>query len=151
MGKRQYTEDDKANALATLELNGGNLLKTASALKIPYMTLKDWSSGLGVTVAVTENREVKKQSIADSLEELCYKILGTVPDKLAEASFKDAMTGLGIAVDKMQVLRGEPNTINSHRTSSTHTERVEAVFALLTGGEDGGGLPGGGGDELPGQ
>lgn len=40
--KRSYTDEEKAYALAQLELNGGNVKGTARATGIPWETLRTW-------------------------------------------------------------------------------------------------------------
>ncbi len=40
--RRWYSEQEKADALAAVDSNGGNLWVTARKLTIPYVTLKQW-------------------------------------------------------------------------------------------------------------
>ncbi len=39
---RQYTDAERADALAALQMNGGNIKLTCRELDIPRRTLKDW-------------------------------------------------------------------------------------------------------------
>ena len=48
-----YTEQFRAEALVTLEANGGNILQTAEQLSIGQATLSKW---------VAENRDIKETS-----------------------------------------------------------------------------------------
>lgn len=60
MGKRQYSDNDKAIALATLDANEGNIRVTARMLKLPESTLTDWSNNRGVCPEVSEIRDIKR-------------------------------------------------------------------------------------------
>lgn len=44
--RRTYTTDEIAEGLAALELNGGNLKRTAQELSIPRKTLAGWREGV---------------------------------------------------------------------------------------------------------
>jgi transposase-like protein len=69
-GKRSYSEDEKASALALLVMNGGNIKKTAEDLKMPQSTLREWRDGEHVNEAVTKKRDIKKESLAEVFENL---------------------------------------------------------------------------------
>ncbi len=45
MAKRRYSDQEKAEALAALDANGGNLLKTSEQIGIPRQTIQEWASG----------------------------------------------------------------------------------------------------------
>ena len=129
-GKRSYSDADKAAALVALDANGGNLKRTAEQLGIPEPTLRQWSKGR-TNADVEAMREGAKVDLADRLERVVGVLLAAAvdPDKVEGASLKDVMTGAGIAIDKMQLLRGEPTAINEDRLSDD--ERADRVAAIL--------------------
>lgn len=53
---RRYTDDQVAQALAALDLNGGNVKRTARDLGIPRTTLVRWRDGVSA-VSDTEKKE----------------------------------------------------------------------------------------------
>lgn len=109
--KRRYSDEDRANALAALAANGGNLAQTARQLGIPRATLQRWLEGSAHPEAAA-NAAPKKAALADRLEELAGQLLdGVTLDKIAGSGPKELLTSLGIAVDKMQLLRGQPTAI----------------------------------------
>jgi transposase-like protein len=132
-GKRQYSDSDKALALATLDANGGDVRKTAKTLKMPESTLSDWSKNRGVNKEVTEIREVKKKELSEKLEEVAYKLTDNLMIRAeSELSIlvpmKDVATSLGIVVDKMQLLKGKPTSINKNLTDEERAERAAEII-----------------------
>jgi hypothetical protein len=128
--KRQYSDNDKALALATLDANGGDVRKTAKTLKMPESTLSDWSKNRGVNKEVTEIREVKKKELSERLEDVAYKLTDNLMIRAdSELSIlvpmKDIATSLGIVVDKMQLLKGEPTAITKELLSTEERESIK--------------------------
>ena len=107
-----YSDSEKATALAALDANGGNVAATARQLKIPRKTLDGWKAGTNVHEEVAEIRQEKKRDLADEMEKIALNLVDAIPDKIKEASLQQTATSLGIAVDKMQLLRGKPTAIN---------------------------------------
>jgi transposase-like protein len=129
-----HSDHRKAEALAVLQANGGNVAKTARQLGIPRATITLWRDG-GVSEDVTESCQGKKQDLADALEALVWKCVECLPDKLANANAKDAATVMGIATEKMQLLRERPTSIQKTETDLTPEERARRVAELLDAGE----------------
>lgn len=48
----------------------------------------------------------EKKDLADSLEQIAYRLLDAIPGKLESAGLLELAIGLGILVDKMLLLRG---------------------------------------------
>ncbi len=105
---RRYSDEEKAQALAALDANGGNVKRTAGQLGIPVSTLREWARGRGVVNGVTKIRHQKKGELADELETIAWRVLDALPEKLAEADARALATLLGIVIDKVQLLRGQP-------------------------------------------
>lgn len=136
MTKRQYSDNDKALALATLDSNEGDTRKTAKVLKIPESTLRDWAENRGICPEVTEIREVKKQELAEKLEEVAHALTDNIllraqSDFSVLVPLKDFAVTLGIAIDKMQILKGEPTSINRDVTSHSNEERADRILSLV--------------------
>jgi transposase-like protein len=130
VSKRQYSEDDKASVLALLEVNGGNITQTANELQVPASTIRQWRDGGGVNGAVTQKRDLKKGTLADKLEAVAHKLVAAMEGKIDDATLQQVTTSLGIAVDKMQLLRNKPTEIVDD-ASLTDEERANRVVALL--------------------
>lgn len=130
-----WSDDEKANALAALAANGGNVAATAKQLGIPRITLTHWANGDHVSNDVSKNGQVKKVLLADRLEALAIKLVDAASGKITDANLKDTLVSLGVAVDKMQLLRNRPTEITndvSHLSDSElDTEIAERERELL--------------------
>lgn len=118
MARREYSDEDKATALAALNANGGNVHRTAKDLGIPRATLARWSQGVAINSNVSNLEQHKKRVLADELEEIAQQLAGALAGKMAEASLQQTATSLGIVIDKMQLLRGKPTAINEEVTDA---------------------------------
>jgi transposase-like protein len=118
--RRTYSDKQIAEALALLKGCGGNLSRASNEAGVPRKTLERWSkcssrvNAPEVAEGMAELCQQSATSIADRLEDLIGKILDVAPGKLPEASFGQSMTGLGIATDKMQLLRDKPTSITGN-------------------------------------
>jgi transposase-like protein len=132
--RRRYSDRDRTEALVALDANSGNVKRTALQLGIPHKTLDEWAKGR-VHADVASDRIEKKEELADRLEALAHQIVGLLPGKLAMASVQQLATTLGIAVDKMQVLRGKPSTINQETIADPEKRkaRIDELLAKRNG------------------
>lgn len=140
MGKRQYSDNDKAVALATLDANDGNIRKAAKILKLPESTLTDWANNRGICPEVTEIREEKKAELADKLEEVAHALTDNIllraqSDFSVLTPLKDLAVSLGIAIDKMQVLKGQPTSISKDVSEHSNEERATRILELVKPGK----------------
>ena len=135
--KRQYTDNDKAAALAALDANKGNLSKTAKQLGIPRQTIQEWAAGRNHNRSVPDLRQVKKRDLAEKLEEAADALLDNIlararSETSVAVPLKDFATAMGIAIDKMQLLKGEPTSINK---TLTDEERATKAAEILERGK----------------
>lgn len=134
--KRQYSDNDKAIALATLDANNGNIRQSAKILRLPESTLTDWANNKGVCPEVTEIREEKKTELSQKLEAVAHALTDNIllraqSDFSVLTPLKDFAVSLGIAVDKMQVLKGEPTSISKDVSERTNEERAARILELV--------------------
>lgn len=118
MGKRSYSEAEKVAALLTLETNGGNVARTSRETHIPRKTIEGWRDGKGVNGDVADLRRENRVPLLERLTNELYEVLSLMPDKRAEAAYKDLVRAAGILVDKVQLLDGGA------------TERVENAVTI---------------------
>jgi hypothetical protein len=110
--RRRYSDEERAEILAALDANGGDIRATARATGVPYTTLREWV----ITKPhddVTKLRSEKKIDLAARLEEVAWKLTGELlsDKKLQGATYQQIATSMGITIDKMQLLRGAPTSI----------------------------------------
>lgn len=155
--RRRYSDQDRQEALAALAANGGNLDRTARQLGIPRATLQAWRDGARHPEAA-ESAAPKKAALADRLEELAHKLLDAAcePGRLAGASLQQVATSLGIALDKMRLLRGQPTQIGEQtgrldfgRLSDEDLDTLERLGERVLGPAGPGGGAGGEGPSPP--
>lgn len=127
MPRRQYTDADRAAALAVLDLHAGDVGKAARLLGIPRKTLEGWARGR--TEVPAELRRQKRAELAVQLEAIAHLILDLVSERLPTASVPQLFTGLGITIDKMQLLKRQPTAI----TNTTHRPDLSRLSALQAG------------------
>lgn len=129
--RRQFSDNDKAAALAALDANGGNVLKTAKQINVPRSTLQEWANGR-VNHDVPELRQQAKKALAERLEEIAHQLIDAVPDKIADASLQQVATALGIVVDKKQLLTGEATSradVRLTKVPPLPDDQLDAIFS----------------------
>ena len=114
MGKRTYSDNEKATALAVLDANRGNLSRTQRETSVPRSTLREWRNGRHHD-EVTDIRQEKKIELAALIEEKVLDMLGGVTEeKIERTGVKDLMTGVGIGTDKILALRGNDSPMQQN-------------------------------------
>lgn len=136
MARRSYDDKFRASAVVMLEAAGypgkkGALERTAKHLGVPAMTLSRWAKGSNnppPNEIVTE----KKGELIDWINGELEAVFGVLPSKRTEASYRDLMTGVGILIDKRQLLTGKPTeSIEYKDTGLTDEERTNRISQLL--------------------
>lgn len=125
--RRQYGEREKAAALAYLDACGGNQNKTARDFGVPRATLQRWIAGQGIAGDVPQLRQVEKGNLADRLESLAHQLIDAAPGKIPDAALSQVSMSLGIAVDKMRLLREQPTSITAALSDEERAARIEAL------------------------
>ena len=127
MARREYTDHEKANALALLAIS--RVEDVHEATGIPIGTLKDWKRK-----PPRGALELQPEKVADLREELkaaAHALVGAIPGKIAEAPLNQTAIALGIVFDKLQLLEGKPTSIDEVRDALSDAERADRVAALF--------------------
>lgn len=67
--KTSYSDEAKFIALAAVDLNGGNVYRTAVAIGIPASTLREWNDARHArAVEFAEGRKEKRGNLRDKIE-----------------------------------------------------------------------------------
>lgn len=126
---RYYTDEERAAALTLLACHGYDVVKTANELKMPRTTLRAWHLGFRHPEALRVYEE-KRGDAAKMFETLVWEIMPFARNAMPSAGFRELMTGAGIAVDKMRLLKGESTAINDNRETSVNAELSKIVEAM---------------------
>jgi transposase-like protein len=107
MGRnRTYSDEERAQYLAVLAANGGNVHRTSLQTGIPERTLTHWASGTAKHAA--NLAESKKLELRQELLRIAGILAGAIPGKVGRANLKDTSVALGIVMDKVSNLPPEP-------------------------------------------
>lgn len=133
MGKR-YSDDFRSSAVLMLEAAGypdtkGALMVVANRLDVPHATLSRWSRGIQ-NPPPPEMVHEKKVDFIVELKDLLGISISAAKDTASKASYRELVTGVGIIVDKLQLLTGQPTwrgeIIDLLRSGAVAPEVVEA-------------------------
>lgn len=126
MKRRRYDDEFRASAVLMLEAAGypgckGALTRVADHLSVPESTLRGWFSGRR-NAPPAKVREIKKRDFVADLQHLLGLHIDAATRVVGNSGDLRAIdTGIGILVDKIQLLNGQP------------TWRVEIIDLLRRG------------------
>lgn len=108
-GERQYSDQDKYIALAAVDLNGGNVYRTAIALGLPASTLRDWDNARKAKPEeFTAPVQEKRGDLAAKLEDKLHSVVESItPDVIEKATLSQRGVFIGIAADKIPTMRAK--------------------------------------------
>ena len=130
MARKRYTDKFRATAVVMLDAQGypekeGALSKVAKHLDVPLSTLRGWWTAEH-NPPPADIRNEKRGDLAALIKNEVEEVLNTMPDKRIEADYRALATALGIMVDKLQLLTGQPTETNDTRIvikyDDTHTD-----------------------------
>jgi iron uptake system EfeUOB component EfeO/EfeM len=128
--KRRYSNEQVATALAYAETSPS--IKAASEdLNIPHRTLHGWQRNEVALMPSSSILETAKSNLADDFEHIVREGMRRAVDKMDAASFAALMTGIGIATDKMRLLRDQ-STANTTTTHITEEQAKQETAQLLS-------------------
>ena len=131
VGQRKYTDREKAEALAIVDMQGGNVRKASQLTGIPEGTLYEWVGGRRVNGDVPDLRESAKDRLLALFDSVVVATLESMltDGSMARANFQQKAIAVGILTDKSQLLRGQATVITENLLSDE--ARVERVAALI--------------------
>lgn len=124
-----YSEKDRAEALLALEVNEGNVLKTATELNIPETTLRHWVAKSGepeassLVEATNEIVKTERESLIERLKILRNSTADQFEATIADLKARESAAALIDLTKLIELLEGNA------------TQRVESVWNGETVGE----------------
>lgn len=120
--KRHYSDEDKANVLNLLEVNEGNVKRTARDTGVAEQTIRDWKkswTGKGVPASVQAALPAVQGEFGDNAERVRNLMLDQLEAAVLNNELKgrDLIVGIGVLTDKLRLSRGE---------STSRTETIAA-------------------------
>ncbi|MBI1913609.1 MAG: hypothetical protein HYS12_02470 [Planctomycetes bacterium] len=122
---KHHADEERAACLAALVANGGNVAKTVRECGVKRQTLQDWireqKQAAGQVPEKTGSNPAPKkraervaeilpqavQALDAKLEAIAHQLVDAMPDKIDAATLPQLAVALGVAVDKLLVLRGQ--------------------------------------------
>jgi len=117
-----YSPERKAEVLALLSANKGNLSKTANESGITLSTIQYWVANKDRFTDLRNERAVDLALIAENNAKRLGLNISTMD--LSEVPLNHQATAFGIMIDKMQLLRGLPTNI----TESVERQDVTVIL-----------------------
>jgi len=114
---RSYSDREKAETLATLDANGGNLARTARDAGIPRRTVAFWRDH-PPNADVEVLRVQCGSDLAAAFEAMAWKLLERANGASADIPAGRLVTDAAIATDKARLLRGQPTQIHEQRDTA---------------------------------
>ena len=98
----QYSPEEIGEALALLDHNGGNALRTARELRIPRTTLLHWvANAAGLPAGVDATRRRRREEFAHMADEASEWIISSLtPEDMERATLQQKSVSYGIMRDK---------------------------------------------------
>jgi transposase-like protein len=122
-GRTTYSDTDRATVLTSLQINDGNIKRTARETGIPISTVRNWKATWdtdGIPDTVAEAQVVTLDAFVNEATEVRNMLLARMRDLAPESkNLREVATALGILDDKIVRAKGQP------------TQRTEHVQGLL--------------------
>jgi transposase-like protein len=135
MANRRYTEEFRASAVVMLQADGYPqdefaVGRVAKHLKVPPSTLRGWANGTRAKIS-REMRDIKKDQIIALLKTEIVDAIQEMVRARPDADYRTLATALGIMIDKMQLLSGEPTEHIQQSDGLTDDERAARIAAIF--------------------
>ena len=130
-----YSDEEKAKAIVVVKAT--SLRRAAFATNIPKQTLSDWTNGRGINDRIREMATHYAEELASRLEYAIKLAVEETIDNLQGKRVKqyDLNNLLSYGIDKLLVLRGDPNQI-THVTDEDKRARLDQIRAKVRGESD---------------
>lgn len=129
-GYQDYSPERKAEVIALVDANNGNVKQTALDTGIAHQTIRYW---LTQADRYSQFQNAKRGDLGDKMEFLAHNLADSIAEHdLSIVSLAHKATAMGIVIDKMQLLRGLPTAISgSAQTDEERNTAKQALFAAI--------------------
>lgn len=137
-GRQQYTDQAKAAAFTQLEMNDGNVKRTARDLGLPISTLRRWRDQWEKDQMIPAAEDLI-QATGDFLED-AERVRNLALRKLEakinnnEGTVAQVATVLGILDDKIARAKGIADRVTEHKITLPSRDEIVAALAGLQQG-----------------
>ncbi len=122
-----YSPERKAEVLALLDANGGNILRTANEVGISHSLLQYWEANKDKYAYL---RQQKSKSLDSILDKTVHKYINSIySHDLEDTPLNQKAQAFGIVFDKLQLVRNLPTSINATLDSDSLVSLLESSLA----------------------
>jgi len=140
MGKRVYTDEERAAVFVALKVNEGNAARSSRDTGVPENTVRDWKARWASRQWDVPNLDHQEKATSEAItatERVRDKALLLLEDKLGEVKPDKLATVYGILDDKVRLHRGLPTSRSESQLALPAAEEVrdrliEGVRLALT-------------------
>lgn len=134
----RYTDEEKAKVLNILDINDGNVKRTARDTGVAEQTIRDWKKTWeagGVPATVQAALPAAQGEFADDAERVRNLMLNNLEAAVLNntLSGRDLIVGIGVLTDKLRLSRGEATsrseTVSTPPTADAIGEAVNKYLA----------------------
>lgn len=126
---RDYPIELKAAVIAAIEQNGGNVLATSKLFNLPRDTVNYWWQHSDRFV---ELKQTSGLCLADKLENVAHTYVDSLADHdLSIVAARDKAAVANIAIQNMQLLRGQPTSISESIERQELTVLLESALGKV--------------------
>ena len=118
---QDYTLERRAEVLALVAANGGNVLRVAQQTGIHHSTIQYWQANMD---RFAEIQHAKRIDLSQKLKRIAHQCADMLPEMLPKASVREVVGAMAQSIEKAQLLDGLPTSITEH------IERPELVSIL---------------------
>lgn len=132
--RRRYTDGEKAAALETVNLCGGNVTEAARMTGIERETLREWAKGVNVSDQIYADYAAKKAGRTTAVVRALNARLAEAlfnEDKIEAARYGELVTAFGVTFDKLRLIDEKPTSITESRNAAELRREADAALALL--------------------
>jgi len=132
VGQRKYSDREKAEALAIVDMHAGNVHKASQMTGIPDSTLSEWYAGRrGINGDIPGLRQNHKTELVDLFDSVLRATLESMltDGSMQRANFQQKGIVAGILYDKRALILGQPTSITESLMSDE--ARAEQLAILL--------------------
>lgn len=123
---QDYSLERKAEILALVEANGGNVLQTAQEIGIHHSTIQYWQANQAQFAKIQQGKRIE---LSSKLKLIAHQCADLLPDRLPNASVRDIVGAMAQSIEKSQLLDGLPTTITENIERQGLTVILESALA----------------------
>ena len=124
--RTQYTDEFRSSVILMLEAAGypdqkGSLSRVAKETKVPYQTLSRWFRAIQ-NPPPPEMVQKKRIDLVESLTDMLGLHIVAGTETIQHAHHGQVMTGIGILIDKLQLLTGGATSNENHNVKIQYAD-----------------------------